>query len=79
MAKTDAIVATGDVAAAVAEPTASAEFPLSLSEFCTRLSASDKRVELIGAFEHAERVAGRESDLESIYTGRYAAFATQPA
>ena len=54
------------------------EFPLALSEFCTRLSAKETRVELIGAFEHTERVAGRTSDLDSNYAGRFVAFATQP-
>lgn len=52
---------------------------LSLSEFCARLSSSDRRVELIGGFEHAERLAGRIKDTESAYAARYAAFLLQPA
>lgn len=53
--------------------------PLSLTEFCIRLSAKDKRVELIGGFEHSERVAGRMSDTAEAYAGRYTAFLNQPA
>lgn len=52
---------------------------LSLSEFCTRLSSSDRRVELIGGFERAERIAGRVKATESAYAARYAAFLSQPA
>ena len=55
------------------------EFPLSIDEFCSRLSASDKRVELIGAFNHVEKTAGRSNDLESAYLSRYAVFANAPA
>lgn len=53
--------------------------PLSLNEFCIRLSTKDKRVELIGGFEHTERVAGRLSDTVENYTARYEAFLNQPA
>lgn len=53
--------------------------PLSLNEFCIRLSTKDKRVELIGGFEHSERVAGRLSDTAENYTARYAQFLNQPA
>lgn len=66
---------TSVAAAAVVE----AEFPLTLTEYCTRLSTTDRRVELIGAFEHTERVAGRNSDVETNFASRYAAFANQPA
>lgn len=76
MAKSD-----NSVEAAVAEAPAAAKtaFPLTLSEFCVRISSTDKRVELIGAFEHVERIAGRNSDLETNYASRYLAFANQPA
>ncbi|MNH05848.1 hypothetical protein D3C79_651970 [compost metagenome] len=53
--------------------------PLSLNEFCIRLSTMDKRDELIGGFEHSERVAGRMSDTAEKYAERYAAFLNQPA
>lgn len=76
MAKSD-----NPVEAVVAEAPAVAKtvFPLTLSEFCVRISSTDKRVELIGAFEHVERIAGRNSDLETNYASRYLAFANQPA
>lgn len=54
-------------------------FPLALAEMCQRLSADDKRLELIGAFYHDESQAGRLSDSESAYRQRYAAFATRQA
>jgi hypothetical protein len=55
------------------------EFPLSLDEFCSRLSSSDKRVEMIGAFHHTEKAAGHNKDIESAYIARYSAFINQPA
>ncbi len=76
-------MATEEIIAVPVAPTVRAaapvvEYPLALDEFCTRLSSDDSRVELIGAFNHAERVAGRNSDLASNYAGRFVAFATQP-
>lgn len=56
-----------------------AEYDLTLQEFCMRLSSIDKRVELIGGFEHSERVAGRAKDVESAYRQRYTAFINRPA
>lgn len=53
--------------------------PLSLNEFCIRLSSSDRRVEMIGAFEHGERNAGRLSDTAQNYAARYQAFINKPA
>lgn len=58
---------------------APADFPLSLDEFCQRLSATDKRVELIGAFHYFEKVAGRTQDTSDKYTARFEAFVNQPA
>jgi len=55
------------------------EFALTLEEFCSRLSATDKRVELIGAFAHAETRAGRNKGLASEYEARFRAFVTKPA
>lgn len=55
------------------------DFPLSLNEFCTRLSTTDRRVELIGGFEHSERVAGVGKDTSANFEARFAAFAKQPA
>lgn len=55
------------------------EFPLSLDEFCARISMIDKRVELIGGFNHSEKAAGRNKDTETAYRKRYAEFINQPA
>lgn len=60
----------------VAEPS---EFPLTLDEFCSRLSVNDRRVEIIGAFHFTEKAAGRMKDVESAYASRFAAFLTKPA
>lgn len=51
---------------------------LSLHEFCARLSETVKRPELIGAFEHVERVAGRNVDTTEAFQARYDAFITKP-
>lgn len=61
---------------AAAEP---AEFPLSVEEWCTQLSATDRRPELIGAFASVEAKAGRGRDLPSAYAKRYGAFIKTPA
>lgn len=53
-------------------------YPVTLDEFCRRLSTSDRRVEMIGAFEHVEKSAGRTKDTESAYRGRYEEFINQP-
>lgn len=62
-----------------AQPVEPAEYPLALEEFCTRLSVTDKRVELIGAFAHAETRAGRIKALATEYAGHYRAFVNKPA
>lgn len=64
---------------AEAAPTAPESLPLTLTEFCIRLSKTEKRVELIGAFEHSERVAGRGKDTQESYAERYKKFLNQPA
>lgn len=69
-------MAKENVAPEVTEPS---EFPLTLDEFCSRLSVTDKRVELIGAFHSTEKVAGRSKDVESAYQARFTAFINQPA
>ena len=63
----DAVKAAGD------------ELPLSLQEFCTRLSLTDQRVELISGFEMDERIAGRLKDTDSGYSKRYQDFINRPA
>lgn len=49
-----------------------------LEEFCTRLSKTDKRVELIGGFHYTEVAAGVVKDAESAFKARFDAFATKP-
>lgn len=58
---------------------APADFPLTLDEFCTRLSLRDKRVEMIGGFYHVEKQSSRLKDTEAAFAERYAAFQNQPA
>lgn len=62
-------------------PVASApdEFPMALEEFCSQLSQTDKRVELIGGFHYTEKVAGRLKDTRMAYQARYVVFLSQPA
>jgi hypothetical protein len=84
MAKNDATTSADPATSQVIEPVTTAapvpgNYPLSLDEFCTRLSTTDKRVELIGAFHHAEINAGRSKDTESAFASRYFSFCNQPA
>lgn len=63
----------------VAEPVVEqSDFPLSLDEFCSQLSVTDKRVESIGAFHSIEKAAGRVKDTFPAYSGRFTAFLAQP-
>lgn len=55
------------------------EFPLTLDEFCARLSAQDTRVEMIGGFFATEKAAGRHKDQESGFMKRYREFAGREA
>ncbi len=54
-------------------------FPLTLDEFCSQLSKTNKRVALIGGFHSAENAAGRVKDTVAAYQGRFDAFIKQPA
>lgn len=74
MAKTE----TTEVAAAEVAPAATS-VPMTLDEFCIRLSTTDKRVELIGGFEHIERLAGRTKDTAEAFSKRFTDFINQPA
>ncbi|QNJ57323.1 hypothetical protein Dolphis_16 [Pseudomonas phage Dolphis] len=56
----------------------SAPEPLTLTEFCRRLSERVRRVELIGAFEFVEKRAGHHRDTEAAYQGRFDAFINKP-
>jgi hypothetical protein len=51
---------------------------LSLTEFCTRLSETVKRPELIGAFEFRERNAKRNKATEAEFRARFDAFINTP-
>lgn len=70
--------ATNLPATAVEQTVDSAE-PLSLQEFCKRLSTSEPRVELISGFEADERIAGSLKDTEQNFAKRYKAFINRPA
>lgn len=76
MAKNDTAGAADD--GPVIAPPEPDEFPLTLDEACARISATDKRVELIAAFHHVEAAAGRLRDLESAYRTRFAELADRP-
>lgn len=52
---------------------------LTLVEFCTRLSATVKRPELIGAFEATEKRAGRVLATEAEFLARFESFCSAPA
>ena len=64
---------TDEVVTAQAAPITS-----SLTEFCMRVSQTVRRPELIGAFEHVERTAGRTTDTEAAYRARFDAFLNKP-
>lgn len=51
---------------------------LSINEFCTRLSETVIRPELIGAFAFSERAAGNLRDTADAYQARYEAFVNKP-
>lgn len=52
---------------------------VTLDEFCSGLSQSDKRVEMIGAFHSAETSSSRFKDPLAAYQSRYSAFINAPA
>ncbi|BCP56314.1 hypothetical protein K32_49310 [Kaistia sp. 32K] len=74
MAKSSAAADKPDVS-----PGAEPQSTITLNEFCLRLSTRVKRVELIGAFEHAERAADKANDTEAAYQARFDAFIKKPA
>jgi len=61
---------------AVTQPQPDGE--VTLKEFCTRLSMSDRRVEMIGGFHATETREGRFKDTETKYRARYEAFINKP-
>ena len=54
-------------------------YDLTVDEFCAQASATDNRVELLGAFHASETRAGRVKDSSSAFADRYTAFANAPA
>lgn len=61
------------------DPTGAEEgIPLSLIDFCKRLSETVKRPELIGGFESFERNAGRVKATEAQFRERFDAFVNRP-
>lgn len=50
-----------------------------LDEFCRDISRGDRRLELISAFQHMERAAGREHDTEANYRARFGVAHLVPA
>lgn len=79
MANKDKAAPGSDQAQDAAGDQVEKEMPLELQEFCIRLSTSDKRVEMIGAFFKVEGAAGRVKDVESAFKTRYDEFCNQPA
>jgi hypothetical protein len=55
-----------------------AEVALTLTEFCSRKSLGDRRVELIGAFHSDEVRKGRVKDVTSAFEARFEEFANKP-
>lgn len=51
---------------------------LTLTEFCIRLSSTDRRVEMIGGFEASERAQGTVKATEAVFMERFQAFVTKP-
>lgn len=54
-------------------------FPITLQEFCTRISVTDKRVELIGAFYTTKLAAGVTNAVQADFAAMLNEFANQPA
>lgn len=51
---------------------------VTLEQFCTTLSKSDKRVAMIGAFHTEEKLAKHWKDTPAGFKARYQAFCTRP-
>lgn len=55
-----------------------AAIPLSLQEFCMRLSETVKRPELISGFEHMARAGGLTSATQPEFQSAYDSFLNKP-
>lgn len=51
---------------------------ITLTEFCTRLSETVRRPELIGAFEHASKAAGRLKATSEAFQAAFTKFRNKP-
>lgn len=60
------------------KPVEVAQIKVSLNEFCTRLSETVIRPELIGAFASVERSAGHVSGTVAEFESRYNDFINKP-
>lgn len=76
---TDASASTSTTLYTDTGPEVVTEFAQGVEEFCANLSATDGRIEMIGAFYRVEMAAGRTRALPSEFKVRYSAFLTQPA
>lgn len=65
--------------ASIKKEAAAAEPNIAIAEFCSRLSESDRRVELISAFYNYERSGGRNNDTFDNYSARFKSFINKPA
>lgn len=74
MAKANDLPATDEKQTAGDVPVVS----LTLPEFCTRLSATVRRPELIGSFEFTERTAGRSKATMQEFQSRFESFSNKP-
>ena len=63
--------------AAAPQPLEAEVIPLDV--FCERLSASDRRIELISAFHSASSRQGLQNATEADFSDAFAAFCNQPA
>lgn len=78
MAKSSETTASSAPKDAPAQVEPPKDFELTVNEFCIRRSATDRRVELLGAFAADERRAGHLKDTSDAYTRRLADFTARP-
>lgn len=69
---------TKPASAPAATDAAPASEPLTLQEFCIRLSSRDGRVEMIAGFEHGQRSLGIVKATEDEFQAAFDAFTTKP-
>lgn len=60
-------------------PVPEQQIPLSLDEFCQRLSATSRRVALIGGFHAWAKAQGLVKDVESTFQAAWTRFISLPA